>query len=393
MKFIFVESFSLPNRWNGRTHRDIAGLSGTHAASIYLAEALVALGHEARFISPNILPGIHRGVSYESVDSTTVRHCDAAILTYNGRDIEVMILAKISCTKIYLYMGNPWFPIIPFAQIAIQFPSIKLAMLNVSEFQRVNCLYEQAWTGNVEQVPFSNSLDVTEIPPPLDWATKGNRFVFFACFERGGHVAFEVAKHFPGFQFVGMNYTCGTDVNKFRTMVGSDPYRQLRLVQGGRLAVLEALRQCKFFIYPLVNPDGQVHYDTFGYVVLEALLCGVIVIAPRMSCYEELFGEAVAYIDVSDLLTLEERYRWDRKLPVLGSRKMIDRYVAKVIELESDPTLRQLHLNRGLALREQYSHLALGQRFIDHVSSSLPLIHQWEQTMTKVYEPPAASTK
>ena len=31
--------------------------------------------------------------------------------------------------------------------------------------------------------------------------------------------------------------------------------------------------------------NGRIHFDTFAYVVLEALSFGVIVIAPRMSVF------------------------------------------------------------------------------------------------------------
>ena len=80
--------------------------------------------------------------------------------------------------------------------------------------------------------------------------------------------------------------------------------------------ILRNVSKSKYFIYPLINLDNnRIHYDTFGYVVLEALLMGTIVIAPKIKVYEELFGDAVCYIETDDLVPQEDLLYWIKNTP------------------------------------------------------------------------------
>ena len=106
MKFIFVESFRL--NWNGYTARYEKGISGTHNASMYLAEALAELNHEVIFVNVfnNIIPGFYNNIKYVNLDKFDGCDCDYIITTYMVNDL--LILNKIlNYNKIIMIMNNP----------------------------------------------------------------------------------------------------------------------------------------------------------------------------------------------------------------------------------------------------------------------------------------------
>ena len=117
MKFIFSESFNL--NWNGYIARNEKGISGTHNASMYLAEALANLGHDVTILNTscylkniihrdkysaritikgteiiynnNIIIGEHLGVKYINIsDIEDIIDCDYIITTYNVDDLDIL---------------------------------------------------------------------------------------------------------------------------------------------------------------------------------------------------------------------------------------------------------------------------------------------------------------
>jgi hypothetical protein len=386
LSFVFVERFGgIPGKWNGQTYRESFGMSGTHAASIMLAESLAQLGHNVRYISPNILPGTYKNVHYETVNPRGRVSCDFVITTFSAEDLQLIENAHISYKKLAVSMNNDWGGPLNYAKTVLQIPHNRLVLLDISMMQKWNCILDSPWTRNLEHRFLDNSIDLSEITHPVDMSIKKDQFVFFACFERGGPVAFNVAKHFPHFKFVSMNYIYGTDTEKYKKDLGPDPHNQIVAIHGGRNAVMKALEESKYFIYPLVAPNNNVHYDTFGYVVLEALLNGLIVILPHMSCFEELFGDAIAYVEVSDLLTNEEKYRWKRHLPQLNSETMLKRYIAKVEELEASESLRLLYVERAMQLRDRFDNVRIGREFSEYAHIELAKIANRERLDAEMY--------
>jgi hypothetical protein len=128
-----------------------------------------------------------------------------------------------------------------------------------------------------------------------------------------------------------------------------------------------------------------VHYDTFGYVVLEALLNGLIVIVPHMSCFEELFGDAIAYVDVSDVVPKEKRYRWRHAVPELNSDDVLQRYVAKVQELEASESLRLSYIEKAMKLRDRYDNMLIGKEFAKYAHMEVMKLAKREKMDAELY--------
>jgi glycosyltransferase involved in cell wall biosynthesis len=121
--------------------------------------------------------------------------------------------------------------------------------------------------------------------------------------------------------------------------------------------IFNYLVNSKYFVYPLINLDNNcIHYDTFGYVVLEALLHGVVVIAPKIKVYEELYGDAICYIDTEGIIPEEDLLYWKKANPNFGF-PIMDRYLEKIRLLESSEKLRKHYIEKGIEVCKKYSNI------------------------------------
>jgi hypothetical protein len=117
---------------------------------------------------------------------------------------------------------------------------------------------------------------------------KGN-WVFHACWERGGHVAFRVFEryeHKRRFYVAGYAQNDAPNIPEVRVM-GSLSKRALR----------EVLCKCDYFVYPLVLPSGSVHHDTYACVCQEAMAAGAIVVTWKVACLPECFSDCAEFVD------------------------------------------------------------------------------------------------
>lgn len=92
MKFIFVESFEIPN-WNGRTARITKSLSSSHTAIINLAEGLAIHGHDCFVVSitNKIMETTYNDVKYLNYENVTDdTSCDYIITTNYINDWTVL---------------------------------------------------------------------------------------------------------------------------------------------------------------------------------------------------------------------------------------------------------------------------------------------------------------
>jgi glycosyltransferase involved in cell wall biosynthesis len=144
----------------------------------------------------------------------------------------------------------------------------------------------------------------------------------------GLQFSMDIVKHFPDFNLV-------TKINGDDVYRHFEPNDQMIVLEDASKTskdnIIRQLMKSKYFIYPsCVN-------TTFDYVVLEALLCGVVVIAPRLPLYEELFGDAICYIENNDTAA----------------------YLDKIYELEKNPECRVQYMEKGAKLRDTYMNTTI----------------------------------
>lgn len=428
MKIVFVESF-LNKEWNGYTARYIEGVSGTHSTIFYLAEAIAKQKHEVTVIQQHAIfePKWVNGVYYQCMEYLPEEdntQYDVIVFTFKLEDTNIFNKIKnykkvgfiMNCTELSKftyssYAKNWWFYNSPkFSVSSIQqgqyvhhtnfydlIDREKLNILYVSENSKLNTFFINRRIESVRHHLLYNSIDIKDFTNKegnlytISNDKKENNFVFFACIERGYNIVFEVAKRFQGkFNVVASNY----DNKKYilKNEVSSNPNIStdcscesidgitiLHPKNSSKQELFKWNRRSKYFIYPCFNSEhNYIHYDTFAYVVLEALLCGTIVIAPKMRVFEELYGDAIYYINTDGIINqpdLENSHWWDSKTNMIWdkvfsniSNVLVDKYVEAVKHLENDPNLRDTYIQRGFSLKDKFSNTLIANSFLNFFS-------------------------
>ena len=104
-RILFVETLHLKD-WNGYTARYTRGISGTHTASMYLAEEFVKRGYEVDFVSPNIINAVHLGVNYKNFELGVDKVYDYIFITNNMLDLQI-VNKVIHYKKLFIVIHNP----------------------------------------------------------------------------------------------------------------------------------------------------------------------------------------------------------------------------------------------------------------------------------------------
>ena len=373
MKIVFIEQFLKNQLWNGRTMREIKGLSGTHTAGIFLAESLVTFGHTVTYYSKTILQETYNGVKYVNSDVIETMDADIIFMTFNIMDFQMIYnrfdyfkkrvpIIAIMHTDFRLMtddipqdnnINSIAGPLIqPLTKKDVNIIQLcKNAALNATF---LNCLSTQ-----FEKTIIPNCIDINELVAPH--FPKDNAFVFFPCVERGYNIAVEILNHFPDFKMY-----CNTYSDEYRHKM-TPTNQTIKVGNTSKNNVYSVLSKSKYFVYPLFNTENQmIHCDTFGYVVLEALLHGVVVIAPPMEVFKELYGDAICYIDC-DIPSHYLTYGYQKYEPF--GYPLIPEYVKKIEWLENNPAEYQQYVNKGFDLKQRFSKETIGSKVNEYINT------------------------
>jgi hypothetical protein len=354
MKFVFPESINI-SKWNGEDARNHNGISGTHTAIMYLAEGLASLGHEVYIVGifNNLIETTYLNVNYINYDNFNHDSCDFIITTYYLKDLN--ILDKIrSFNKIIILFNND----LCFYDRLFTIDKNKIILAYLNNFGKINIENLQPFLKQYKSILLPNSFNINDIKD-VNISEKENSFVFFACMNRGFKLACEVYKKINNFNFYSSTYP-NKNLNKNLNN---------NIANTSKNEIFKYLVKSKYFVYPLINLDNNcIHYDTFAYVVLEALLHGVIVIAPKMKVYEEIYGDAVCYINTDGIIPTEDLLYW-KKINYNFGYPLIDKYVEKIQMLENDEELRNSYIQKGLALKDKYSNKIIANNLINLINN------------------------
>jgi glycosyltransferase involved in cell wall biosynthesis len=358
-QIVFIESYTdQSSPWNGRMIREKSGVSGTITACVFLAELLSATGkYDVTFLSRGIVDEVYRGVKYTNYYKIHEFVCDFVFITHNMQDLEMLYdklkyeeaKPKIISVIRHKLKNISYLEFVKDHQMSVIYTSMSVK----ENCERINC--------PSTKYPYTiipNCIDIYELcEPPRE---KERAFVFFTELERGFDLAREVIVNFPEFKLY-----CNTYVNQERLkLVSGDQLIKLDDFTSPKNRIYEILAKSKYFIYPLVNLENNaVHCSSFGYPILEALLHGVVVIAPRMKLYEELYGDAIYYVDAEGDVNPDVFKYWNQYEDDLG-RPMIGKYIEAICELESNYFLYNSYVDRGLALKRKFSKETIGERVL-----------------------------
>ena len=381
MKYIFVENFRL--NWNGYTARFKNGISGTHNTIMYLAEALAKLDHDVTVINTafitrhipkynsilyriqylkHIIPETYNNVKYINYDKFESTNCDYIITTYNTDDLE--ILKKINnYKKIIVIMNNP----LSGSNIN-KFQSLdktKILIAFISNYSKNNILLNNdQFLKEYQHILLHNSIDNIDIKPIVE---KENSFIFFACIERGFKMSIEIIKIFDKTNKFKIYTNTYADISKSLLNINNNI---IITPDTSKNTIFEYCAKSKYFLYPLINLEtNNIHCDTFAYVVLEALLHGVVVIAPKLELFVELYGDAVCYVDSESILK-EEDLKYTNF--IMNNKNfgypLLNKYVEKINLLESNNELYNSYVAKGLLLKDKFSNINIVKYLLDKLN-------------------------
>jgi len=347
MKFIIVDSFD--QVWNGKTARTLNGVSGTHCSMLYLAEGLAMHSNNVVEIvstKNNIIEDTYLNVTYTNINNFEPTDCDYIILTNCLTTLTILDKIK-SYKKLLIVTHNDLY----YYERLFNIDKQKIIICYVSEFSKRNILNTQPFLYEYESLLLYNSIDLNDIPN-FNITNKQNNLCYFACIERGYKMTVEILNRLDNY-----NLYTNTYYEPYRDLLNMDNSKIIVPLNSAKYTILDYVKKSKYFVYPLINLDNNlIHYDTFGYVVLEALLLGTIVIAPKIGVYEELYGDAICYIETDDIIPNEDLLNWKRSNFNFGY-PILNRYVEKIKLLDSDESLRNSYISKGLLLKEKFSHI------------------------------------
>jgi hypothetical protein len=242
----------------------------------------------------------------------------------------------------------------------------KIIIAFISEFAKVNIIMIQPFLNDYQHILLYNSIDSDVI----SFAEKDEKSLcYFACIERGFKMVLKILEKLNGFKLNMCSYYTRAYKRAYKREY---KIKNINILNNtSKQNVLLYTAKSKYFIYPLINLDNNmIHYDTFGYVVLEALLNKTIVIAPKIKVYEELYGDAVCYIDTDDIIPQEDLLYWQKINSNFGL-PLLDRYVEKIKLLETDEALYNQYIEKGLMLKDKFCNIKISNQLMEYLNGHI----------------------
>lgn len=358
MKYIFVDGFDIV--WNGYTARYENGISGSNGAIMYLAEAIAKdKNNTVEIVSTanNTIENTYLNVKYTNFINFEYQSCNY-IITVNVLNT-LSILDKIeNYNKIIILTQNDLYSY----EKLFNIDKNKILIGYISEFAKTNILNVQPFLKEYSNILLYNSIDLNDLNniSIVEHKIKKNQLCFFACYDRGYKMVIEIIDKLNNYQLVFNNYY-NISIQNHKVIITENSAKN---------TIFKYISESKYFVYPLINLDNNcIHYDTFGYVVLEALSLGCIVIAPRIKVFEELYGDAICYIDTDDIIPIDDLLYWKKQNSNFGY-PILDRYIEKIKLLDDNEELCNSYINKGLLLKEKFCNIKIASILTNYLSDN-----------------------
>ena len=184
---------------------------------------------------------------------------------------------------------------------------------------------------------------------------KRGNWIFHAVFERGGIVA---TKAFERISQIMPSAAHKLNVMSYFTEDDrklASIKRNKNIVFHGSVSktkVRDMLADTEYFVYPLVlpDPDNDVHHDTYGCCILEALAMGVIVVTWNVGCIPVVYKDLVVAIPPPESHPGHIPYV---KNPWFNSDEALMTIVNTIVTLEVHPEKKEAMRNKGMEWARQ----------------------------------------
>jgi FkbM family methyltransferase len=244
----------------------------------------------------------------------------------------------------------------------------KVIVSYVSETAKTYVLkFHQPFLESMQSILLYNTFDSDDIHDHQLNNKKEMSICYFASLDRGYELLPHIMEKLDDYKLYASTYN--TEHSSWSNSKIKLSERIVSLENTSKYNVFQYISRSRYFIYPLINlENSRIHYDTFGYCVLEALLHGTVVIAPKMRIFEELYGDAICYLDTLDIIPPEWLLYSNQPNPNFGF-PLVDRYVEKVRFLDENPDVRNMYIQRGLKLKNKFCNKRLAKELVEALQS------------------------
>lgn len=187
-------------------------------------------------------------------------------------------------------------------------------------------------------VVVGNAVDPSLVVPGVGDSERRGRWVFHACFERGGRVAERTHE-----------YVRRRDPGAARGIERASYYTPDH-GPGGSLsksALASLLSRSDYFVYPLALEDGRIHHDAYPCSVLEAMAMGAVVVTWGVACMPGVFGDRVVLLEPHG--GGYDRFARFARNPWMNSDSAVELLGEAVLGLERDPERKRGLRERGVS--------------------------------------------
>lgn len=333
------------------------GFSGTENALIEISRILVLRGHTIYIIYDNIdnnyeeIDGIkHISINYfNNMDKKIIDWYSPLFYFMHPTNIHILsqlktktkILAWMHCMLkdeyVYIqYMRNLGF------NIYIQC----LSNYCVKFYERLKPMFNNLQDIWVINNGISPAMTIT--PKPIK-EKKGN-WVFHACFDRGGKEAINIFKAINIF-----NPEIATKFNIVSYNKENIENLNENIIYNGSLSkykLFELLGKSDYFIYPLIQPDGNVHHDNYSTTILEAMSMGVIVITWDVAHLKESFGDYIICVKTPSYENYDPYSQFGIN-PLLSQKEALYSLIEAILILEMNPQEKEIRRTNGMKWARQ----------------------------------------
>lgn len=339
--FIITGNYNRSNIVDGISIRTgNVGSSGTEQSVIIVAEELVKYDYNTYIVSNSTHMGkTINGVMYTNfnLDNIDNKHFDYVITFPWINDVlsEIPIYGHV--TKLFLWMQTIG---VHNMNIINDFLNKKHALLQlIVPSNYVNKIIKSNVKSDIIPNPVMTNLIVNK-----NVIKQKHRMIFHTCWERGGVFALNIFKK--------LNWSDGS-FNAFDYDITSENQSI------DKQTLFNNLLSSEYFVYPLLNHKmNLIHKPAFSVAIMEALLCGVIVITYPIGAIKEIFGDTLIYIDyeLSNEYNIVIQIEDYKKL----YNNITDKFKQKIEEIDDDHELKQKMINKGINFAKTFNETDIG---------------------------------
>jgi glycosyltransferase involved in cell wall biosynthesis len=361
------------------------GASGTDTSNILVAEYLANHGHEVVLCTDRLEPQIEKQFLEKGISPPAgkiVNRVAYTDLNFSGIENKVFdILVNnlwfenyedlpIKVTKGLIYWSHmQWLYGIGNIKKFVTDNKLKLGVISISHWEKqMNLGAIQSFTQEIpnfltEIIPNPVTDDIIKKVKELNIPKKPGKFVFHAAWARGGEIAYKLIKNLE---------IKDKELHAFDYLMVAPNYNDPMLISHAgvdKFTVFKHLAECEYYLYPLYTPYQDVHKDTFGCVIAEAIALGVTPITYPLGALPEYFSDFCKWVDVPQPFNVLEMQNEPLTKDYQGIFNTDDYLRKGLNSLYTEPSLKSYVQEKGYDyILSNFSIDIIGQKWVEFIN-------------------------